>query len=401
MGCTDCTIVVGVAGAVISVEACERVRLACCCGRLRVSNCVDSVFFLYTPQPPLLCGDTRGLRFAPFNSAYPLLLRHLAILGFDENESERDQRRGDGGHEVVGDGNACEGSSGDGDIVTTVALTASANRWNEALEIVGDRVSAAVSSLATVPKADLHVEGKEDPPMDRQFDTARNHYSDTQARATGDQHSTCNRSSSNSSGGSKGSSNGGSGATIFVSGGGSESVEDRPPVASASLLSPQEFYHIAVPVRLKSTEQSSSDPDDTTGRGGWAEAFPVVPLPPAYAAAMAEKALAVEKLQDTLESTAQYHGVSEGATAATSTGTRPDVAALHEAVEAHFKVYTRERTYGERGTLHVSTYPYTIKALQLSSFSCKQHLVRVFPNNSQNSCTMLVFVMSGMVEPNG
>ncbi len=71
VGCTDCTILVGSVATSLSVVDCERVKITTCCKRLLTSNCLDTVFYLFTTSSPILVGDNRGCRLAPYNSSYP------------------------------------------------------------------------------------------------------------------------------------------------------------------------------------------------------------------------------------------------------------------------------------------------------------------------------------------
>ena len=87
---SDCTIVVGAVGGVISLETCERVKVIVCCKQLRVRNCLDCSFNLFTPLQPLLIGDNRSLEFGPYNTNYGLLLKHLSAAQLIKNGNEDD-----------------------------------------------------------------------------------------------------------------------------------------------------------------------------------------------------------------------------------------------------------------------------------------------------------------------
>ena len=79
--CEDCTIVVGACQGVLSLERCTRVTIMCCGQQLRVSNCIDCTVHTYTTHPPVLLGDNRGLKFAPYNTFYHDLPTHLQCTG--------------------------------------------------------------------------------------------------------------------------------------------------------------------------------------------------------------------------------------------------------------------------------------------------------------------------------
>ena len=81
-GCTDSTIVLGAVGNVLSIENCERTTIVSVSSRLRICNCVDCVFFTSTTRAPVLSGDNRGLKFAPFNTSFPGL--RSQIVAFPE-----------------------------------------------------------------------------------------------------------------------------------------------------------------------------------------------------------------------------------------------------------------------------------------------------------------------------
>jgi hypothetical protein len=54
----------------LSLPVCLPVQLIAAAERVLVSNCHDCVLHLGTPRPPLLTGDCRFVRLAPFNTRY-------------------------------------------------------------------------------------------------------------------------------------------------------------------------------------------------------------------------------------------------------------------------------------------------------------------------------------------
>lgn len=76
-GCTDCTIVVGAVAGLLRVCNCERITLIAACRRLVIQNCLESTFPVFVTTNPILAGDNRGCRLAPYNSCYPGLQNDL------------------------------------------------------------------------------------------------------------------------------------------------------------------------------------------------------------------------------------------------------------------------------------------------------------------------------------
>lgn len=80
---SNCTIVVGAVAGVVSVDLCSTVRIVVATAQLRINNCVDSLFQVYTPRAPLILGDCRGLTLAPHCAQYVGMRTHLACVGLD------------------------------------------------------------------------------------------------------------------------------------------------------------------------------------------------------------------------------------------------------------------------------------------------------------------------------
>lgn len=79
-GCSDCIIFIGAAYC-MSVTSCESVKIVSTSKFLRVTNVVDSTFYLCVNHQPALLGDNRGLRLAPLNAFYPCLEEHMKVCG--------------------------------------------------------------------------------------------------------------------------------------------------------------------------------------------------------------------------------------------------------------------------------------------------------------------------------
>ncbi len=63
------------------VSNCERLTLITCARRLVIYNCLDATFPVFLTSSPVLAGDNRGCRLAPYNTAYPGLDLHLQAAG--------------------------------------------------------------------------------------------------------------------------------------------------------------------------------------------------------------------------------------------------------------------------------------------------------------------------------
>jgi len=89
-GCRDCLVVVGATAAIVTIDNCENVNFVGCCGRITVSNTVDSILHLCTTTAPVLHGDCRNVQFAPFNTFYTRLEADLQAAGLDPQKNEWD-----------------------------------------------------------------------------------------------------------------------------------------------------------------------------------------------------------------------------------------------------------------------------------------------------------------------
>lgn len=69
--CSDSTIVLGAVSGLLRVLNCERVTVIACGQRLVICNCLDSTFPVFVTSNPVLAGDNRGCRLAPYNTCYP------------------------------------------------------------------------------------------------------------------------------------------------------------------------------------------------------------------------------------------------------------------------------------------------------------------------------------------
>mmetsp|Transcript_2196 Transcript_2196/g.3786 ORF Transcript_2196/g.3786 Transcript_2196/m.3786 type:complete len:606 (-) Transcript_2196:46-1863(-) len=90
IGCVDCTIFVGAAVS-LSLIGCGRVRIIAATCRFRVTNCIDSTFYVLTNRIPYFAGDNRGILMAPYNACYVRLESDARAVGVDLRENKWNQ----------------------------------------------------------------------------------------------------------------------------------------------------------------------------------------------------------------------------------------------------------------------------------------------------------------------
>lgn len=84
-GCHDCTIIMVAVSAACTLQQCEKTSVHVAAHSFKMVNCIDSSAFLFCHVPPLLTGDTRGIKLAPFNVLYSQTTQILASanMSFD------------------------------------------------------------------------------------------------------------------------------------------------------------------------------------------------------------------------------------------------------------------------------------------------------------------------------
>ncbi|EQC38641.1 hypothetical protein SDRG_04340 [Saprolegnia diclina VS20] len=82
VACANCKIVLVPNHGVLSIDRCESVKVTGVAALLRVHNCLDSTFNVFTPRRGLFSGDNRGLLVGPYNCSYPMLAHHLSASEF-------------------------------------------------------------------------------------------------------------------------------------------------------------------------------------------------------------------------------------------------------------------------------------------------------------------------------
>ncbi|ETW08890.1 hypothetical protein, variant [Aphanomyces invadans] len=78
---SNCKIVLGPASGICTVDRCDSTKVSAVCALLRVNNCLDSTFNIFTPRRSIFTGDNRGLHVGPFNALYAHLPVHLGQSG--------------------------------------------------------------------------------------------------------------------------------------------------------------------------------------------------------------------------------------------------------------------------------------------------------------------------------
>lgn len=69
-GCHDCTIILGAVSSLCTLQNCEKVSVHVAAHCFKSESSTDSSAYLFCHLPPILTGDTRGIKLAPFNVLY-------------------------------------------------------------------------------------------------------------------------------------------------------------------------------------------------------------------------------------------------------------------------------------------------------------------------------------------
>ncbi|CAG9315349.1 unnamed protein product [Blepharisma stoltei] len=77
INCREVTLYVAAVSKVATMDKCELCTIALASNMLRVGNSVDCTVYTYSPFPPVLYGDNRGITLGPFNVYYPEVIRML------------------------------------------------------------------------------------------------------------------------------------------------------------------------------------------------------------------------------------------------------------------------------------------------------------------------------------
>lgn len=89
-GCHECTIIMVAVSAVCTIQNSEKVSVHVATHCFKMENCIDSSAYVYCRVPPILTGDTRGIKLAPYNAIYTQTSEILAgiSLSYDPEFSD-------------------------------------------------------------------------------------------------------------------------------------------------------------------------------------------------------------------------------------------------------------------------------------------------------------------------
>ncbi|XP_023218609.1 TBCC domain-containing protein 1-like [Centruroides sculpturatus] len=80
--CRDLTVVLGPVTTLLDVSNCKNLRIIAMTRRIHITNCNKVMAYLRTPSRPLLLGSRNlNIRFAPYNTFYPLLEKQMEKAG--------------------------------------------------------------------------------------------------------------------------------------------------------------------------------------------------------------------------------------------------------------------------------------------------------------------------------
>jgi len=69
-GCRDCTLIMSAVSGMCTIHNCEKLSVHVSAHSFKMENSIDSSAYLFCHVPPILTGDTRGIKLAPFNVLY-------------------------------------------------------------------------------------------------------------------------------------------------------------------------------------------------------------------------------------------------------------------------------------------------------------------------------------------
>mmetsp|Transcript_12924 Transcript_12924/g.36849 ORF Transcript_12924/g.36849 Transcript_12924/m.36849 type:complete len:519 (-) Transcript_12924:100-1656(-) len=80
-GCHECTIIMSAVSGLCSIQNCEKISVHVAAHCFKMENSIDSSAYLFCHVPPVLTGDTRGIKLAPYNVMYSQLSSVLSRAG--------------------------------------------------------------------------------------------------------------------------------------------------------------------------------------------------------------------------------------------------------------------------------------------------------------------------------
>ena len=87
LSCREVTVFVAAVSGLVTMDKCENCTLVILGSLVRVGNCVDTTVHIYSPFPPVLYGDNRGVNLAPFNVNIPDLPALMDACGIPSSST--------------------------------------------------------------------------------------------------------------------------------------------------------------------------------------------------------------------------------------------------------------------------------------------------------------------------
>lgn len=82
----DCSVYVGPVSGSCMLRKCSNCTFAVAAQQLRTQDCTDLTLFLYTSSDPHI-ERSNGIKFAPYNFAYPAQDEHFTVAGFSPSRN--------------------------------------------------------------------------------------------------------------------------------------------------------------------------------------------------------------------------------------------------------------------------------------------------------------------------
>jgi len=87
--CTNTKFFIGPVKGSIFIRDCTDCEISVACSQFRSRNLYDSDVYLYAQNQPII-ESSQGLRFAPYNLAYPFLDKHAIAAGLSKDDNKWD-----------------------------------------------------------------------------------------------------------------------------------------------------------------------------------------------------------------------------------------------------------------------------------------------------------------------
>mmetsp|Transcript_6753 Transcript_6753/g.16473 ORF Transcript_6753/g.16473 Transcript_6753/m.16473 type:complete len:518 (-) Transcript_6753:27-1580(-) len=89
-GCHDCTVIMCAVSGHCTVQNCEKTSVHVAANAFKMDNSIDCSAYLYCHSPPILAGDSRGVKLAPFNVVYSRMHTVLQDAGMSYRSDKVD-----------------------------------------------------------------------------------------------------------------------------------------------------------------------------------------------------------------------------------------------------------------------------------------------------------------------